>query len=82
MKNQSDVQRMVNMYVNDLEGYYQEEKEVQEEKVKPLTTFQSIQSPKPETNQQGTIEKTTTKKAQPEESTWDKIKNMINSFFD
>lgn len=83
VKDQSDVQRMVNMYVNDLDGYYREKEEIQEEKVQPSTSFQSIPSLKPETNQQGTVEKTTiTKKAQPEESTWDKIKNMINSFFD
>lgn len=82
VKDQSDVQRMVNMYVNGLEGYYKDAEEVQQEEVPSSSMFKSVQRPTPDTNQQGTTEKTTAKEAQSEESTWNKVKNMINSFFD
>lgn len=82
VKDQSDVQRMVNMYVNGLEGYYKDAEEVHQEEVPSSSMFKSAQRPTPDTNQQGTTEKTTAKEAQSEESTWNKVKNMINSFFD
>lgn len=82
VKEQSDVQRMVNMYVNGLEGHTKDIKEVQEEEVPSSSMFSSAQRPNQDRNQQGTTEKTTAEEAQSEESTWDKFKNMINSFFD
>ena len=81
VKEQSDVQRMVNRYVNGLEGHTRDKEESQKE-VPSSRTFSSDQHPDQDRSQQGATEKITIKETQSEESTWDKFKNMINSFFD
>ncbi|MDO5457415.1 MAG: cell division protein FtsA [Atopococcus tabaci] len=81
VKEQSDVQRMVNRYVNGLEVYTRDKEESQKE-VPSSRTFSSDQHPDQDRSQQGATEKITIKETQSEETTWDKFKNMINSFFD